>query len=230
MKRGWFVALVAATGIAASPRTSWAEPFVAGQVLRVTFDLSGIDGSPVVHAPGGQVFTMPRDADVFGVSVLVNSGTGVNNFNVRLFDGDRLLGTATAPAAPVINGPFADWASFYFQSTSALRQPFMSPQGYLVEPTIIDFSPLLAGSIDGIVEFTMDAGAIDRQKRFGVALFLGRAVDARDAYGVQIFPHGESPIPEPATLLMMGAGAMAAWARGRRIGRRPRPATARASA
>lgn len=213
IRRGLFGALAILLCVVASQRTASSEPFLAGSVLRVTFDMSGIYGPSVVHAPYGQVYVMPDDADVFGVSVLVNSGSGVNHFNVRLFDGDRLLGTATIPAAPVINSPYPDWASFYFQSASSSRQPFTTPEGYLIEPTIIDFTPFLDGSIDGIVEFALDAGQIDRRRRFGVELFLGHAIDARDAYGVRIFPHGESPIPEPATLLLLGAGAIAAMRR-----------------
>lgn len=58
---------------------------------------------------------------------------------------------------------------------------------------------------DGVVEFTMDAGQIDRRRRSGVELFLGRAVNERDAYGVRVFPHGETPVPEPASLLLLGS-------------------------
>ncbi|MGE5815103.1 MAG: hypothetical protein ACM36C_11495, partial [Acidobacteriota bacterium] len=117
MRRGVFGAIAILACVSSSMAS--AEPFAAGNVLRVSFDLSGIYGGPIVEAPGGQLYTFPQDADTFLVSVLVNSGTGVNTFNVRLFDGDRLLGTAAAPAAPVINSPYPAFANSYFQSPTS---------------------------------------------------------------------------------------------------------------
>jgi hypothetical protein len=135
--------------------------------LRVTFDLSSglAIYPPAVQTPDGRSFLMPEQADVFGVSVLVNSGAGVNTFTVRLFDGDRLLGTSAIPAQPLLNSRLPDYANFYFTSPASLLTG--------VNPVFIDFSSFNDGTINGLVEFTMDAGHIDRRGRFGVALFLG---------------------------------------------------------
>ena len=144
----------------------------------------------------------------------MRSGSGVSAFTTRLFDGDRLLGTQTIPAAPVLGSPHGEFANFYFISSSSLLE---NAGG--VPPTIIDFRPFLNGSVDGGIEFTMDAGVI-QLRPFGLEMFLGRAVAPNEAYGVDVFPHGESPTPEPASLLLTAAGltVLGMKARDRRAG------------
>lgn len=211
----WRTSFAALLFLTAGVPDAAASPLLAGDVLRVAFDLaSGLAGyPPAVQTPYGQSFAIPEQADVFGLSVLVNSGSGVNTFTARLFDGDRLLGTSTIPAAPLFNSRLPDYANFYFASPASLLAG--------ADVARIDFSAFTSGSIAGVVEVTLDAGQVDYGKGFGINLFLGRAVGSREAYGFRVFQHGVSPVPEPASLLLVGAGIAALGARGRRAaGRR----------
>ncbi|HSL22967.1 MAG TPA: PEP-CTERM sorting domain-containing protein [Vicinamibacterales bacterium] len=205
--------------LGAVSRPAIAEPLLAGDVLRLTFDLAtGLSFAPgTVMDPGGRVWTLPEDADVFGVSVLVNGGSLVNTFTARVYDGDRLLGSSTIPAQPVLDSPFGEYANFYFVSPTSLLTG--------VDPLVIDFTSFVNGSIDGAVEFAIDSGQIDRPGPFQVVLFLGHAVGPREAYGRYVYPHGESPIPEPASLLLIGSGIAGLAVRARTRRRRDDPPT-----
>ena len=200
------LAFVFAAAAAATPAS--ANPFVVGDTLRVTFDLSGLPSS--VSDPYGHTFAIPADADIFGVSVFVASGSGVSTFTTRLYDSDRLLGTQTIPAAPVLGSPIGEYANFYFTSSSSLFGGFRG-----VPPTIIDFSPFVNGSIGGAIEFTMDAGSAQLDL-FRSEMFLGRAVASNEAYGVSVNGFPTSPTPEPASLLLTATGLAALGMKARR--------------
>lgn len=179
-------------------RTAAAVPFVAGDVLRVTFDLtSGLAGQPpAVNDGSGHYYAIPGEADTFAVSVLVsNASSGVDTFTTRLFDGDRLLGTVTAPVRA--RGTMPAWQSFYFVAPSSLLR--------YIDSTTIDFTSLRNGSINGVVEFTMDAGQIDVHRNY-TELSLAHAVGSGTAYGFRVAPTSGVPTPEPASLLLIGSG------------------------
>jgi hypothetical protein len=208
------VGMMVVLAVLMSARTGSANPLLAGDVFRVTFDVATglIDNPPVLRTPDGRDWQIPEQADLFSVSMVVQGASGVNTFTAKLYDGDRLLGTQTVSATPPMMG---EWANFYFASPTSAIGSFTSPQGLLVQPTIIDFSSFLNGSIDGVLEFTLDAGQIDRPGRYGVFLNLGRAVASNEGYGFRIWPHGETPVPEPASMLLVLTGFGGLCARGR---------------
>src|SRR5687768_4249890 len=89
-----------------------AEPFSAGDILRSTFTLQGLDYPADL-----------RPADVFSVSVLVDSDVPFNP-SVRLFSDGALLGTYSAGVQTPPDHGFPIFVSAYFVSPTSV---FTSP-------------------------------------------------------------------------------------------------------
>jgi hypothetical protein len=103
----------------------------------------------------------------------------LGSYTANLFDGAVLLGTHTSTLLGLTQGQmlltqFAVWKS----ATSVFT---------FDAPTVIDFTPLIDGSIQGVVELTIATGAmeVDLDK---VGLEFGIALNSNSAYGVDPLP------------------------------------------
>ena len=113
-----------------------AVTFEPGNVLDVHFEFTSPPQSPL----GG-------DVDVLFLSIPGNGSTPTS-ISASLFDGDRFLGTHTQSFVS-----FSGVLQFFWVSSSSLFNVFLPP--------IVDFAPIIDGSIDGRIEITASTGSIE---------------------------------------------------------------------
>ena len=178
-----------------------AEPIAAGDILRLSFDLTGLP-------PGYIEF---GNLDYFEFAIFLAPSEPITSFTTRLFDGDQLLGTFTSPFTDASPSP-----------TSVISR-FMSPtSGYPGVATVIDFSTFNDGTIDGRIEFTISSGS-GTLIRTSDELSVGQGVrgpfiaftSSIPTRTFEVIP-AEAPVPEPGTIFLAATGLAAAIARRRR--------------
>jgi hypothetical protein len=117
-----------------------ADVMTPGTPLRVTFKVA----NPVQPSPPD---TLVLVLDQYFIP------TPIGSYTSNLFNGATLLGTYTSTALGAATGqhgasPFAFWKS----ATSIFT---------VGNPTVVDFTSFVDGSIDGVIEFTIATGEID---------------------------------------------------------------------
>ena len=161
-----------------------ADPIRPSEVLRVTFDLREFSS----------IFPLDGN-DVFEFAVGIDAAEPIGSFTTRLFDRGQLLGTYTG-ADPGV------------ESVQAFSRFVSASSIYTVgDPTVIDFSTFLDGTIQGLLEFTIER-SVANVFRVSDDLTLGRAFSPEIAFTGNINPSSFeiSPVPEPASLLLLASG------------------------
>jgi hypothetical protein len=164
-------------------------PFGPGDILRADFDVR-----PLLDSASS------NDVLVFspGVSVV----EPVASYTTRVYDRGLLLGTYSSTAT---DGD----ASLRFRSW------FAAPGSIFTfgDPTHMDFTTLQDRTFDGWVEFEISSGRVNLF-RVSDELDFDRALTPDVASGSGFAPRtyglipAATPVPEPATLLLVGSGLM----------------------
>jgi hypothetical protein len=170
-----------------------AVPFGPSDVLRVSFNVRGISPTDPQLVP-----LAATDVFSFGVGPRVIEPIG--SYTARLFDRERLLGTYTATDAAVFGA----------------RAEFVAPTSPYAfrNPTAIDFSSFNDGTFDGAIELRIGSGLVSAFFQVSDDLFLFRAASPTEGLGccnapvtsVEINPRDVAPVPEPASLFLVGTG------------------------
>jgi hypothetical protein len=154
-----------------------------GDILRADFDVRAI-----------QAYTSIADNDYLLFSPGVTPLQAVSAYTARLYDHGTLLGTYDSTRT---SGPLA------FASV------FMAPGGTfpIGDPTLVDFTTLRNGTFDGRVEFEIRSGLVNIY-RASDELDFGRGISGAGfaPRTMQIVTPESAPVPEPASMFLLGTG------------------------
>ena len=160
-----------------------------GDVLRVTFDLRWLAPQP------------PGTSDVLLFMPGLTPIEPIGSYTTTLLDRGRLLGTYNGTGAAAEEVGFGSW---FIPAGSVYTRG---------NPTVIDFTTLYDRTFDGVLEFEIHSGLAH----------VYRASDEIDLSGSGFAPRTfeiipAAPVPEPASLLLLAAGAAVAIRRRRASG------------
>ena len=182
-----------------------AEPFVAGDVLRLDFTIPDFVPRAELEA-----------WNVFELALGFRGAEPIGSFTTKIFERGELLGTFTGTDPGPVSGPGFAFLISRFRSPTSIYG--------LDNPAVIDMTSINDGTFNGWLEFTIARGEaeifrVSDELNGGVAISAGSASMSQWGFGASTFEisHDTAPVPEPGSLLLLASGAaLIARRRGRR--------------